>query len=180
MKILVWEVSKCQWTQKSALRYELHWDVTQKHAWTAAVIEVACVQPSVASPTIIRARNKVYILYYMHTWSSELSLISAHLEKTAFWASFLEVGVFASYCSSLEKSGCLFPSNWRLFPSYGRLFPSHARKWAFFFEVKWASFSWKMKLAEISAKWVSRYILFFNSYLCQTLLKNNQNRNIVK
>ena len=66
-----------------------------------------------------------------NTWSFELSLISAHLEKTAFCVSFLEVGVFASYCSSLEKSGCLFPSNWRFFPSNGRLFPSHAR--IFFF-----------------------------------------------
>ena len=72
------------------------------------------------------------------TWSFKMSLISAHLEKTALWAFFFffsEVGVFASHCSSLEKSGHLFPSNWCLFPSDGRFFLSHFIKWAFFHEV---------------------------------------------
>ena len=57
---------------------------------------------------------------------------------------FLELGVFASYCSLLERHGCFFLSN-------RHLFPSNARK-----RVS----SWKRKLAEISANWISRYVSY--------------------
>ena len=63
--------------------------------------------------------------------------------KTAFGMPFLELGVFASYCSLLERHGCFFLFN-------RHLFPSNARKRVFS--------SWKRKLAEVSANWISRYV----------------------
>ena len=71
---------------------------------------------------------------HIDTWSFELSLISAHLEKNWLLGVFSRSGRLCFLLFIFRKNGCLFSSNWHLFPSNGRLFPSHARKWACFFE----------------------------------------------
>ena len=83
------------------------------------------------------------------------------------WASLLH---FASYWSFPDKSGvfshpigvfshpmCVF---FRPMPGNGHLF------------LRWASFSWKMKLAEISAKRVCRYMLWGSISDMRTLEKH--------
>ena len=67
------------------------------------------------------------------------------------------MGVFTSDGLFWEKSGCLSGSKGRFskpIPGNGRYF------------LKWASFSQKMKLAEINAKWVSRYGICIFQWVC--------------
>ena len=103
----------------------------------------------IADPQVVM--RHIYTDTNAYTWSFELSLISAHLEKS--WL----LGVFS-------RSGCLcfllfiFRKKWVSFLVQLASFPVPCQEMDMFF-LKWASFSWKMKLAEIIAKWVSRYIV---------------------
>ena len=86
-----------------------------------------------------RVKNsEISLARFHYTCIFELSLISAHLKKNC------PLGVFS-------RSGRLY--FWWLILG---------KKWASF-PVQWVFFSQKMKLAEISAKWVSRYCNFCKS-----------------